>query len=74
MSWINMKCRCGYEADLGEFSRTPIAGELPPGHFQCPACRVAWKRQESGHRLFHLGTEVMIIPGKTEIIPVEGSL
>lgn len=42
-SYCNLTCRCGHTADLDEFKRTPINGELPADTFQCPACRRAWR-------------------------------
>ncbi len=40
----NLHCgACGHSADLGEFCRTTMGGELPSGHYQCPACSIAWQ-------------------------------
>lgn len=74
VAWINVTCRCGHTADFAEFCRTTIGGELPPGQFQCPACSIAWRRKESGHRILRAGSEVAIIPGKVELVPVQGRL
>ncbi len=37
-----IRCGCGHEADYMEFVTTPLGLELPPGHYQCRACRRAW--------------------------------
>ena len=72
--YIAITCSCGHKADMDEFCRTLIGGELPPGHFQCPACRRAWKRQESGYRVLTCADATMIIPDRVEIVPVEARL
>lgn len=74
MAWLTLKCECGHSADLIEFCRTPIGGELPPGQFQCPGCGRAWRRRESEHRILRAGSEMTIIPGKVEIVPVDAQL
>ncbi len=71
---INITCKCGHTADLEEFCRTPIGGELPPGHFQCPRCGEAWKRVESEHRILRAGDEATIIAGKVLVVPTERRL
>lgn len=45
--WMNVSCSCGHTADLEEFTRRPLAGELPPGEFQCPACQKAWRVEKT---------------------------
>jgi hypothetical protein len=42
-SLCNVSCGCGYTADFERFTQTPIGGDLPPGHFQCPSCARAWR-------------------------------
>jgi hypothetical protein len=42
-SLCNVRCECGHEADIEEFSHTPINGALPPGSYQCPKCWRAWR-------------------------------
>lgn len=74
MGYVNITCSCGYTADLGEFCRTPLYGELPPGQFQCPYCKVAWRRKESEHRILRSESAAIIIPGRVEMVPVAGRL
>lgn len=74
MGFINLTCKCGHTADLDEFCRTTIGGELPAGQFQCPACQVAWRRVESGHRLLRAGDETAIIATRVDIVLVESML
>lgn len=50
-----VQCRCGHTADMGHFVHRPISGELPPGHFQCPACNYAW-------RVDHHASEAKLVP------------
>lgn len=74
MNWVNITCTCGHTADMDEFCRTLIGGELPPGHFQCPACKRAWKRKESGYRVLRCDDAVTIIADHVEIVAVEARL
>lgn len=74
MAWMMLTCQCGHQADIDAFCKTTISGNLPNGHFQCPACGVAWKRRESEHRIIRAGKEAMIIPGKVEIITIQSRL
>jgi hypothetical protein len=67
-------CSCGHEAEFLAFTRTPLNGDLPPGEFQCPACRAAWRRQESGHKILRAGDEVMIIPEKLTVVSIQARL
>lgn len=74
MGYVTIICKCGHVADLEEFCRTPIGGELPPGHFQCPKCTEAWKRVEGDYRILRAGAETTIIAGRVTIVPVERQL
>lgn len=75
LGFCNVICgHCGHVADLDEFCRTPIYGELPKGEHQCPACGVAFKRTMSEYKVFHAGGEWHAIPGKCELVPVGGRL
>jgi len=74
MCWMMLTCKCGHQADIDLFCKTVISGDLPNGHFQCPACGFAWRRKESEHRLITAGSESMIIPGKVEIVAIESRL
>jgi hypothetical protein len=46
-SLCNITCRCGHSADIDLFCQTPVAGTLPPAHFQCPSCKVAWHHEKT---------------------------
>lgn len=74
MGYINITCQCGHVADLADFCRVPLFGELPPGQFQCPKCMTAWKRRESEHRILRSGSEAIIIPGRVEVLMVDSRL
>ena len=74
MGFMQITCRCGHQADMDEFSRTLISGDLPPGQFQCPSCGVAWQRKESGHRIIRAGSEAMIIAGRVDVVLIERRL
>lgn len=43
MSYCTISCRCGHQATFEEFTSTPVGGDLPRGHYQCPACHFAWR-------------------------------
>lgn len=59
---IQFRCgACGHTADLWEFCRTPVFGELQHGTFQCPACKRAIRRSVN-HRM------------RVEIVDVESVL
>jgi len=73
--YINVTCgACNHTADLDEFCRTPIFGELPPGEHQCPACGIAFKRKMGEWKFFTFQGERHAIPGKCELVPVDGRL
>jgi hypothetical protein len=71
---MNITCRCGHEADLLAFCKTPLFGELPKGHYQCPACKISWKRQESEHRILRHGSAATFVAGRVDLIPLESKL
>lgn len=49
MSWILMTCGgCGHTADIDEFCKTPVYGDLPRGTYQCPSCGLAIERRSAG--------------------------
>lgn len=74
MAFMNITCRCGCTADIDAFCRTELFGELPKGQYQCPGCGVAWKRVESEHRILRYGSAATIIPGRVELVMVNGRL
>jgi hypothetical protein len=39
---MTITCTCGHEAAADRFWTT-LTGPLPAGHFQCPACKKAWR-------------------------------
>lgn len=65
---LTIICQCGHEADYDDFRKTALAGELPLDHFQCPACRRAWKLVTVGKPT--IGWSGMVIPPKREVQPV----
>lgn len=74
IDYVNVTCSCGYTGSLDKFCRTTISGPLPPGHFQCPACSIAWRRKETDHRILTFGSAKTIIAGKVEIEVIAGRL
>jgi hypothetical protein len=72
MPWMNMTCgKCGHEADIDEFTRTPIAGELPRNVFQCPKCRHAIERRHGQPTVYPSG---FVMPGPVMLVPVGARL
>jgi len=74
MAWMNLTCKCGHTADIDAFCRTALFGELPRGQYQCPGCGIAWRRVESEHRIMRHGSAATIIPGRVEMVAVDGRL
>ena len=71
---VTITCRCGHNADMGEFCRTPIGGYLPIGQFQCPKCKFAFRGQGREQRIFRHGDEVLLDPGKIDQFQAAGRL
>jgi hypothetical protein len=71
---ISITCHCRYTADLFDFTHTPISGDLPPGHFQCPKCGIAWRRHESEHRILRAGSEATIVAGRVDVVLMDSRL
>jgi hypothetical protein len=63
--------KCGHDADIEAWTHTPVAGELPPGTYQCPECRVAFQRRHGEPRVFPNG---FIIPGPVSLVPTGARL
>ena len=72
MPWMNMQCgKCGHEADIDEWVKTPIAGKLPRNRYQCPKCHFAFeRRQEPGERY----PDGFYMPGPVSLVPCEAVL
>jgi hypothetical protein len=77
-SGITITCgKCGKVADVDEWTRRPISGELPAGTFQCPHCQWAFQRAAAGgHKVFRdgRGRVAMVIPERVELRPVEARI
>lgn len=72
MTWMTMSCaKCGKVADLDEWVRTPVGGELPHGTYQCPACRFAFERRQGASTVYPDG---FVMPGPVTLVPVGGRL
>jgi hypothetical protein len=41
-SEFHIRCRCGHEAPMDDFTTTAAGIELPRRHYQCRACGDAW--------------------------------
>ena len=71
-SMVAITCPCGYAADYNDFTRSPVTGDLPRNHYQCPKCRRAWTiRQTTPPRV---GWSGMILPGTTIVEQVPSFL
>ncbi|WP_193214968.1 hypothetical protein [Luteolibacter marinus] len=66
-----INCRCGHSADFMEFRTAPVTGELPRNHYQCPACRRAWKIVTGPPAI---GWSGMALPGKTSTVEIPAYL
>lgn len=72
MPFMLMTCRCGHQADIDEFTRTPVTGELPKNVFQCPRCHLAVERKVTGPgTLYDSG---LFVSGPIELVPVQARL
>jgi hypothetical protein len=67
----NVSCVCGYSADLEQFTTSPLGGDLPPGHFQCPSCARAWRIVKGNITITTWGT---LINERNSIEPVQPCL
>lgn len=74
MAWLHITCKCKHTADFTEFCRTPIFGDLPKGHYQCPSCGLAWLRKESEHSILRHGSAATIVSGRVDLVPIEARL
>jgi len=72
-SYCTVTCgRCGNSEDIDLFTSTPVAGDLPKGHFQCPFCGLAWKIVADGEaKMLQSG---VVIPPKAKVETTEGRL
>lgn len=63
---------CGHQADLDDFCRTAIGGELPKHTYQCPACSRAFQV-----RVTAPGTRYpsgLYVPAPLQVVEVDGRL
>ena len=68
-----MRCNpCGHTAPMDDFCKTPIGGDLPHGTYQCPACRVAFRREIVGKATVY--PSGLVIPAPVRIVACEGRL
>ena len=73
MCWMNVTCgACGYDGSLESFTETEISGVLPPGRFQCPACRHAFERRAAGGWQTYKAENgsVLAVPDRVELVSV----
>ncbi len=64
--------RCGQTADMDEFTKTPIGGDLPKGQYQCPFCNVAWKIEKDGEATILESGFVM--PPKLKVVETDSQM
>lgn len=62
---------CGHRADMGDFCST-VTGELPPGEFQCPHCRRAWRIERVGKPV--VTPSGYVIPPDNRLVEIQGRL
>lgn len=70
---ITLSCKCGHVADFDLFCKTPLFGDLPKGHYQCPDCGFAFKRVHSDYQVLRSDSAVTFYPGRVELVQI-GSL
>lgn len=64
--------RCDNSDDFERFTSTPVAGDLPKGHFQCPFCGLSWKIVADGEaKMLPSG---FVMPPKVKVVASEGRL
>ena len=45
ISMMSVSCpKCGESADIDDWKKRVVAGDLPANQFQCPKCQFAFKR------------------------------
>lgn len=76
--YLSITCgKCGHVADMDEWTRRPVSGELEVGVFQCPKCNYAFKRQPGGawrpiydekHRV------AAVVPERIDLVPVQSRM
>lgn len=72
MPWMTITCgKCGHEADIDEWTTTPVSGKLPRNTFQCPQCKLAFERKHGKPTVYKSG---FIMPGPVSLIPVGARL
>ena len=69
---MNIICgKCGHEADIDDWTRTPVGGPLPSNTYQCPACRLAFERVSGKPAVLANG---FVVPGPVSLVPVAAML
>lgn len=74
---MEIRCGCcGERSDFDLFTRTELAGDLPPGQFQCPRCNYAWQLRSAGpvRILTAASGERMAFREKVELVAVQARL
>jgi hypothetical protein len=67
---------CGKTSDALEWTRRHLGGDLPKGVFQCPKCRVAFRRVGKGVTVIRdaQGKPAYCVPEKIELQTVQSEL
>lgn len=69
---FGIKCKCGHNDDIDNFTKTPMGLALPEHQYQCPKCSVSWQlRTIEPDTITEYG---QCIPGRREIVEVGGML
>lgn len=74
MAWMNITCKCGHTDSFDAFCSTPMYGQLPPGQYQCPACGIAWKRQEADFKILRHGSAATYFASRVECVVIDARL
>lgn len=61
---------CGQSSSTALWMETPMGKPLPIGHFQCPKCRTAIKREFAESTVFEVDGGQLLIPGKCALVAV----
>ena len=72
MTWMDISCgKCGHVADIGQFTSTPLGGNLPDNTYQCPACQYAIQRRAAPGKHYDSG---LYVPGAVRFVQVDARL
>ena len=71
-AWLEISCKCGHVDDYDAFTSTPVSGQLPRLHFQCPKCNRSWRVEKKGQARIICGE--ILVPPDREVVEQEAVL